>query len=164
MLPGTWLLPLELLCPSPCRRVRFQLRQVRAVLQLRQVHQVRPSSRDTGPPLSRGPPGARSAPSPPHLGHYGRPSPDRVARATQVTQWACASRCPPNLPETQSRLSSPGQTAPSNHRNVLEGDPERALLTLGGGRQPWQRGPRWRFLQGSVKTQQILSERTVNVQ
>ena len=92
-----------------------------------------------------------------------RPRPGR-ARYASYPKWACASRCPPNLPQTQSRLSSPGQTAPSNHRNVLEGDPERALLTLGGGRQPWQRGPRWRFLQGRVKTQQILSERTVNVQ
>ena len=65
LLPGTWLLPLELRCPLRCKRVRCQLRQVRAVLQLRQVHRVRPSSRDTGPPLSRGPPGARCVPSPP---------------------------------------------------------------------------------------------------
>ena len=116
-------------------------RRSRAVRQVRAVLQVRRNwGTMAGPALTR----------------------SRALR--KLPKWACASRCPPNLPQTQSRLSSPGQTAPSNHRNVLEGDPERALLTLGGGRQPWQRGPRWRFLQGRVKTQQILSERTVNVQ
>ena len=140
MLPGTWLLPLELLCPSPCRRVRFQLRQVRAVLQLRQVHQVRPSSRDTGPRLSRGPPGARRAPSPPQLGHYGRPSPDQVARATQVTQIgrrvALPSKSAPDpvaLVQSRPDRSKQSQECPRGRSRAGVPDPGRRAAALAPG-------------------------------